>query len=194
MFQSFAYLAGYWLGDGFYRSNHGYHQYVLVGNEDDRPRVEKAAREIGVKAQFRYHKSGHWYLIPGTEWNRDMMSEGFQPGWNSRTKRIPEQCFFWPEDLRWKLLEGLMDSDGSVSKRRLPQHAPLVTYATVAEPLAEDVRLLMEGLDLRTSKREYRLKTDWSKSPHIYHVRLLTKSLTRFKANTTLMDKKQARL
>jgi hypothetical protein len=68
----------------------------------------------------------------------------------SRYKRIPDEYMRGAVEDRIRLLHGLMDADGSISKTR-----NRVTYNTTSRGLAGDVRELVEGLGGIASVREY---------------------------------------
>jgi RecA/RadA recombinase len=58
----------------------------------------------------------------------------------SHTKFIPDDYKFNDIDTRWKILQGLMDTDGSISKRGWCE------FTTVSPRLADDVKFLVQSL------------------------------------------------
>lgn len=83
----------------------------------------------------------------------------------SREKRIPRVYLTASPDQRIALLQGLMDGDGSISKTRCK-----VTYHTISEGLARDVRELVEGLGGIASIRTYDRATEGK--PVEYQIRM----------------------
>jgi len=98
MNKDFAYLVGYWFGDGFYRSNQGYHQFVLCGNEEDLVKVYEASKRLRSTRRVRWNRYySHWNLILGTRFNKLLMGCGIK-GWNTAPKtyfvRIRKKSLF----------------------------------------------------------------------------------------------------
>lgn len=85
----------------------------------------------------------------------------------SGTKRIPRIYFTAPVAERIALLQGLMDADGSISKKRCK-----VAYHTTSEGLAYDVQELVECLGGIASIREY--DRSHEDKPTEYRVRIRT--------------------
>ena len=84
------------------------------------------------------------YHIVGSEWHEnDVLSAlrkmGLQ-GKRAWEKFIPDDYLYGPEDVRREMLRGLLDTDGSVSKRGK------VKFTTTSARLAEDVRFLIQSI------------------------------------------------
>jgi len=188
-----AYLLGYWIGDGWYVNNHGLEQLRWICNADDYPKVAAALEEYGTFRKFNPQKSGHLVYTSTREMTADCISAGLDIHTNATNKRLPVGWLDWAPEFQWKLLEGLMDSDGSVSKPK-ENKSTLVYYATVHRELAGEVYALMTELGLKATARPYELKADWSKSPFVYYVRVSSVSLAHMNKHLTLQTKKQERL
>ncbi|MBX3017991.1 MAG: hypothetical protein KF767_08885 [Bdellovibrionaceae bacterium] len=102
-----------------------------------------ADAEIADYAVVNYgaRKSGKYgYRIPVDTGVRDILSELGLLGTDCFTKFIPESYFWGAVEQRLALLQGLMDTDGCVSR------TGLCTFATASKQLAEDVVRLTQGL------------------------------------------------
>ncbi len=72
-------------------------------------------------------------------------------------KHIPEQYFQGSERQRWDLLQGLMDTDGTVAFSG-PLRVPQCSFTSVKHELAEGVLRLVSTLGLKATLRESRAK------------------------------------
>ena len=77
-------------------------------------------------------------------------------------KHIPDIYLLADESQRWKLLQGLMDTDGTIHKKN-----GWVSFANINEKLIDGFVLLAASLGLKPSKHSYKIK---GQSNKIYHV------------------------
>lgn len=77
-------------------------------------------------------------------------------GWIGRgaeNKMIPDFALDGPEEFRWALLSGLLDTDGGFSRDKNDRFS--VNYSTASWQLSEAIQLLCATLGLRTSSNSY---------------------------------------
>ena len=89
---------------------------------------------------------------------------------NCREKVILPEYLRASESQRWALLQGLMDSDGSISKVKGQS-----TYTTTIRPLAESVRELLWSLGIKNAvKAEPSTRNGWPTGEILYVIRFTT--------------------
>ena len=89
---------------------------------------------------------------------------------NFREKVIRPEYLRASESQRWALLQGLMDSDGSISKVKGQS-----TYTTTIRPLAESVRELLWSLGIKNAvKAEPSTRNGWPTGEILYIIRFTT--------------------
>lgn len=112
------YLRMYWIGDGSSSRDKRRKDYVqrwFYGNNDDRPRVEKALTTLGIFPEFRYHWPTTWVVTLPAKDKRLLTDVGLGRGdCGAREGRIPEEFKLLPERLRQVGISGLWDADGGV--------------------------------------------------------------------------------
>lgn len=88
----------------------------------------------------------------------------------SKDKHIPQAYFEATEDQRWLLLNGLMDTDGTCNENGI------VSYSTISEKLAQQVRELVCSLGGKAKVAQYRAGYKKDEKYHqcndIYEVRI----------------------
>lgn len=132
------YLLGLTLGDGCIQP-----KTVSVVTEDPEiaERIYAIADEGSVRAYEikpglnNYHFRGGFLVGLRTALQRLDLA-----GTKAHDKFIPRQYLFAPEDVRWELLRGLMDTDGWAEPKRA------LYFCSVSERLAEDVKHLVMSL------------------------------------------------
>lgn len=99
------YILGYWLGDGD-KSQPG----ITCGSQD-MPQLLEQLRLAGIEHNEPYHTHGETYFIRfGKGWARQALRDLGVLG----DKHIPVKALRMSAAQRWALLQGLMDSDGSI--------------------------------------------------------------------------------
>lgn len=128
------YLYGYWLGNGCANKPD-----ITVRDSD----VEDLISFIPYKLHNRYpQQCGGSEILNYTELKKILVP-------NFRNKVIRPEYLRASEAQRWALLQGLIDSDGSISARKA-----LSTYVSTIKPLAESVRELLWSLGIKNAMHE----------------------------------------
>lgn len=144
------YTFGLLLGDGTFRHSEYVHTVVLTAAEED---VKTYRLHIPYKiSSSKKRRISHSIEIPGvTEYLKSVglfmkKSEG---------KFIPDEYKYNSKDVRMKVLMGLMDSDGMVSKGK-------PSFSTVSKALSDDVLWIARslGYNCLSSRRKARYKKD----------------------------------
>jgi len=183
-----AYLIGYWIGDGCASVRNGTVQIRLCGNEDDEEKIKLELQSSGYNSIF-YYSRNRWTLSPGVKFRELLLENGFELPSNSHTKRIPVNLLSESQDMRWALLSGLIDSDGSVGVT-----PPKLRYGSCSKALAEDVVLLMESLGIDPHLAEARQHTGYNSGKLFYNVTMRKSAMLVSKTKLHLQKKKQDRL
>ncbi|NBP15552.1 hypothetical protein EBU95_14330, partial [bacterium] len=145
------YFLGVLLGDGSLSEKHEID--ISVGLKEEYI-LDKLVLPQGCKLRKRYHTSTKHYIkatVTGSErvgqqriGQKSIIKNALKElgllGTTSHTKFIPKQYLFSSFATRQKLLDGLIDTDGSISKRGKFQ------YSTVSEQLCSDVVELCRSL------------------------------------------------
>lgn len=128
------YLYGYWLGNGCANK-----PCITIRTED----VEEVLSHIPYETHNRYpQKCGGSDVVYFDEL-RDILVPTF------RDKRIRPEYLRASEAQRWRLLQGLVDSDGSIGDRKAQS-----TYTSTIRQLALDVRELLWSLGIKNAMTE----------------------------------------
>jgi phage terminase large subunit-like protein len=140
------YLLGYWLGDGTTKNTS-----ITCGEQDLNDFISRL-NNLGIAATVHSNKTSAPTVKPDKTGRDYIRSAGVIDN-----KHIPELYFNSGTGQRWALLQGLMDSDGSVH-----QHAGQTTarcsYATTIETLANGVWRLAKSLGLKATITSYQAK------------------------------------
>lgn len=134
------YLLGLLLGDGCFRGNS---PSLSTADGEILEYVKDALSPLGVEVSYR---SGYDYALVGPRTGgveRNPLTENLQRlglwGLKSDAKFIPQSYLIADEDQRLSLLQGLMDSDGTVDSRGY------VSFTTTSERLLEGVKALIQS-------------------------------------------------
>jgi phage terminase large subunit-like protein len=140
------YTLGVWLGDGK-------NQNATVYIWDEDLSILDSISEEGLtttiqESTAKDSASGYWLNFEGVPY-RDKTGRSFQSVLRREkllsNKHIPEKYLFSSKTQRWNLLQGLMDTDGTVSKRGQ------CSFCSCNETLAKDVLLLVRSLGLKAT-------------------------------------------
>lgn len=153
------YVLGVLIGDGCLVAN----QQLIVSSNDEFV-VAEVARRLGVVAESTSPNNYNWHFVcedgsmslrPELESSR-VVTLGYMQktyglpevfGKHSYEKRIPEVYFRCSHEQRLLLLQGLMDTDGSVTAG----YRMNCTYSTTSEGLRDDVAKLATSLGMRVT-------------------------------------------
>lgn len=136
------YILGYWLGDG---DSNGYRVAVSA---EDLPALLRQLDTAGYAYKVSDQSGGHSVYIYGL--TKHLRNWGIVP-----EKRIPPEFFHASHEQRLALLQGLMDTDGTITVK--DSRARFVQVADRQEFLL-DVYRLMCSLGLKPHWKEYRSK------------------------------------
>ena len=126
------YLYGYWLGNGCANE-----PWITVRDSD----VEDIKKLIPYELYNVYYQPGSKKLV-----YKELKAILVR---NFREKVIRPEYLRASEEQRWALLQGLIDSDGSISERKA-----LSTYVSTIKPLADSVRELLWSLGIKNAMHE----------------------------------------
>lgn len=133
-----AYLLGALLGDGYLRKNG-----VQFSNIDPSI-IRQIAAKVAAEGAMLSEPERCTYSINGIEWKKNPVLLKLRKlgllGKRAETKFIPDDYLFNSLQIRTALLQGLIDTDGSVSG------SGSVEFTTVSEKLAEQVKFLVQSL------------------------------------------------
>lgn len=144
------YVFGVWLGDGSRGTPN------VTSSFDDSNEMKRNIERCGVKVGIRKHSNSVTLHLgngiqgkKGTsEINNALRSLGVL-----RSKRIPRIYLESSPEQRFSLLQGLMDTDGTIHKK----HGQC-TFCSASQKLAENVFELCCSLGLKPTKRKYQYK------------------------------------
>ena len=137
------YVLGVLLGDGCITSRAS----ITITSEDEEC-IERVEDALGTTLAW-YQKpdsNAKQYKVP-PRFVREHLEDLGLSGTRSSTKFIPRIYKLAPEQDRWSLLQGLMDTDGCA------EADGDATYCSISEALADDVRELARSLGCWVSKR-----------------------------------------
>lgn len=144
------YVLGAFLGDGCLSSS-----YLRLCTDDEFV-AEKVCGIIGAeeyarmpgKTEFRFYSGEMWGKRRLLVQTSDVFGSTGLTGLHAELKFIPEIYFSASVNQRMRLLQGLMDTDGSIHDCRNKKHSHkwFVSYATVSNRLACDVVRLVQSL------------------------------------------------
>jgi hypothetical protein len=101
-----AYTLGYWLGDGSSRSAH------ITSHPEDQPFIVERIAEDGYETRLSLGQDRRGYTFLVKRLSRDLRAANV-----IKNKRIPDEYFWASQEQRLALVQGLMDSDGTISER-----------------------------------------------------------------------------
>ena len=131
------YLLGVIIGDGCITEN------IVKNNNVLFTTVDKEIFEAFVKAGYSPHQRSKNkeidYIFKSKEFVDELRYMGLA-GCNSENKFVPRLLKFGNIEERTAILQGLMDTDGTVDKRGN------CSYCTISKQLAEDVKFLVDSL------------------------------------------------
>lgn len=136
-----AYVIGAILGDGCVTDSvrNGAYDALLASADDEIVSFfEDAGIDMSKWGQNEGSKSKD-YRIKNDILREDLEMLGLY-GHNAFTKFIPEYYKFAPLNVRWRLVQGLMDTDGTVDKDGG------ISFASVSENLANDIAFILRSL------------------------------------------------
>ena len=130
------YLLGMLLGDGYLSKD-----TVSITSEDHSHLVETLKQYYYSTDQRPGNKAASYYFIKNSfQTIRSQLSKLGLLGTKSDTKFVPRQFLYGSIETRLSVLQGLMDTDGTVDKRG---H---LSYCTTSLQLAKDVTFLVQSL------------------------------------------------
>ena len=135
------YVIGAILGDGCITDNikAGSYDAMLCSADDD---IVKEFENCGIDMSNFAQKPGSKasdYRIKNEQLRADLNRLGMY-GHNAYSKFVPAYYKFAPLEVRWAIIQGLMDTDGTVDKRG---HC---SFTTVSKQLSYDVKFLINSL------------------------------------------------
>ena len=135
------YVIGAILGDGCITDNikAGSYDAMLCSADDD---IVKEFENCGIDMDNFAQKPGSKasdYRIKNGQLRADLNRLGMY-GHNAYSKFVPAYYKFAPLEVRWAIIQGLMDTDGTVDKRG---HC---SFTTVSKQLSYDVKFLINSL------------------------------------------------
>jgi phage terminase large subunit len=142
------YLLGLWLGDGLHRE-----LMITTADSEIIDWLNRFSRDNGLLFTIS-EKYGHGNRAvdvrlgrnPAIHGRKNPVWQGFKKNNLVSNKHIPEQYFKNSEDVRLRLLAGIIDTDGTYARGGYD-------VCLANERLADDVKRLADGLGFRTSIR-----------------------------------------
>ena len=131
------YLLGLIIGDGCITDNIVKHNNVMFTTSDEE--ILNAFVKAGYSPHRRSANKEIDYIFKSKEFVDELRYMGLA-GCNSESKFIPRLMKFGTIEERTAILQGLMDTDGTVDKRGN------CSYCTISKQLAEDVKFLVDSL------------------------------------------------
>lgn len=140
------YLLGAWLGDGTTAS-----AAITVGPQDDQFLLEQLEATTGRPLMIRRYKDRAARINLSGGHRQDCLQARLRRMGLLGNKHIPERYFAAGTAQRWALLQGLMDTDGTVN--RCGGHTTArCSFSSTDERLAADVWRLCRSLGLKASR------------------------------------------
>ncbi len=148
------YVLGYWLGDGSSRSG-----VLTVGAEDVLETVRNVSAELsgflgGKTAPYKWERTAYSVLLSTGEASRGdrTVHKVLRSLGVLNNKHIPEMYLTASPEQRWALLQGIMDSDGTVhAGAAVPVSRRMCVYSSTSEALARGVLRLIRSLGFRSA-------------------------------------------
>lgn len=156
------YILGLLLGDGCMIDTFTDHHNVMLSSEDDE--ILDYLRGCGYNLK---HRSGYDYVIKCPEIVEKLKKFGLA-GCKSISKFVPNVFKFGTIDERLALLQGLMDTDGTIDSRG---HC---SFSSISRQLAEDVKFLVSSLGgiatISKNKAGYKKDGEYIECNDVYNV------------------------
>lgn len=137
------YLLGLWLGDGTC------HASVVYVEDRDEAHIRAAMEARGAVITTRVKDSEHCFRLGFNTGQRGDFTAALHELGVHSNKHVPDVYFTASHEQRLELLRGLLDSDGTVSKR-----SGRCTFTNTNAKLVEGVRTLVRSLGWKTSDLE----------------------------------------
>ena len=129
------YILGYYIGDGCYIRGE-----ITVGKEDYEDAKKNICEVLDKDVRCSNYKGRNTYTISITKDSRKKLNEIVGNTCKSEEKYIPLNYLYNSKENRIKLLQGLMDSDGTIDK------VGHISFTTKSKQLAEDIVFLIKSL------------------------------------------------
>lgn len=147
------YAMGALLGDGSFRYNKTNKAITLSSENDELPII--VGQEIGY-VPYKNSEKNYNYSFKKTPtdshnlWVEELLKD-YPDLWNvkSEDKYIPSEYLIGSVEQRYELLQGLLDTDGSIGKKTAS-----VSFTTISTRLKDDVVELAESLGMIPSVKE----------------------------------------
>lgn len=131
------YLLGVILGDGCITDNFVKYNNICITTDD--AEIVGAFKEAGYDIHLRQKKNSIDYVFKAPDLV-EILTKWKLAGHNASSKFVPRVFYYGTVEERFAILQGLMDTDGSIDKRG---HC---SYTTISEQLAKDVKYLVNSL------------------------------------------------
>lgn len=145
------YIVGAFIGNGVLR------QHQLTFSSNDYETVNKLAVLLGAGKPIKHKKNYSWVFplkraikINRTEFKKFIGTKDVLPelaGYKANDKFIPESYKYGSRAQRWALIQGLFDTDGSITndfRRR-------IVYSTTSKQLIYDIQFVLYSLGIRST-------------------------------------------
>ena len=147
--------------------------------------LEKLKARLGVDLEIRHIERFDYRIVrnpasaPGNSLRRTLTALGLM-GVGSPWKEIPEEYLYASSNQRWELLQGLMDTDGTVNSL---QTGGAVSYNTTSPALASQVQYLVRSLggiaSISTRRTKYTYKGELRDGRGSYDINIRMKTPSR---------------
>ena len=160
-----AYTLGVLLGDGSFRNPEitSSYSFTCSPNDFDTYKNNIPYQINDSKAKCRGSEYSHSIVLP----KGSIRSLGLHMV-DSKNKFIPDSYLFNSKNVRLSLLQGLMDTDGTVDKRGIPE------YSTSSEKLKDDIVFLARSLGYNVSVSSKIPKFRNKEYSRTYRIRIAT--------------------
>lgn len=144
------YIMGLALGDGSFRQNESNKAFQFLSEDEFLPNYIGSQMNWKVKqnkANFGWYFSFNEETSHTNVWVQDFLKQYPELlNTKSETKFIPEKYLYGSVEQRFDLLNGLLDTDGSIDKK-----SGTITYFTISPQLRDDVVELCHSLGFKTT-------------------------------------------
>lgn len=129
------YVLGYYIGDGCYKRHE-----ITIGKDDYENAKKNICEVLNGDTHSHFYENRNVWIINISKNSRIKLQEIVGKSAKSNEKSIPLNYLFNSKDVRIGLLQGLMDSDGTIDK------VGHISFTTKSKQLAEDVKFLVRSL------------------------------------------------